>query len=359
MKKKLGIAVLLTLIILIVPNFVTAAVIGGVNNPIIDGSKVKTEFWIKNTGLTTERLVVEVAANPIKAYSVLTAGLENTCDNSNPNNVHREISLSPGETVRTSITTPAYGALSNGLYQMMILSVNKCCPSGGCFAVEPWNWGVPIGFAEIKTGTTCTSHYRYDCYFDDAVWWNSCGAREELKQDCKTGCKEGVCVDEGGNPEELRGTFSNIQRPEKVAVGDQIVTTGTFTAQTKGTYLLEAGLLQPVIRTLAQTIEASRSACDGDIHYASNRVDLAAGESVNFKFTIRDYGESGVYVLGLGAFNGCSAALGPNFKVVTTSDTRIQVGEPKPSPVTYVVVLIIVVLVAGAVFWLLTRKKKK
>ncbi len=53
------------------------------------------------------------------------------------------------------------------------------------------------GIYSIKTELSncgCTSHAGYYCYNDDIYWYDSCGGREEKKEECPNGCTEGRCL---------------------------------------------------------------------------------------------------------------------------------------------------------------------
>ena len=46
----------------------------------------------------------------------------------------------------------------------------------------------------------CISHSTYTCYYNDVYWYDSCGVKEEKKEDCGTdGCSGGVCITNGIN----------------------------------------------------------------------------------------------------------------------------------------------------------------
>jgi eight-cysteine-cluster-containing protein len=42
--------------------------------------------------------------------------------------------------------------------------------------------------------TQCRSHHEYRCYGDHVYWYDSCGSKEEEKQECEHGCQDGACI---------------------------------------------------------------------------------------------------------------------------------------------------------------------
>ena len=46
----------------------------------------------------------------------------------------------------------------------------------------------------IDTNSCCLAHDSFDCAMGDVYWFNSCGDREEIKENCVAGCGAGICL---------------------------------------------------------------------------------------------------------------------------------------------------------------------
>jgi len=49
------------------------------------------------------------------------------------------------------------------------------------------------GWSEITCEENCNSKDHTGCFEDNLYWYNSCGEREEVKEECVNGCENGVC----------------------------------------------------------------------------------------------------------------------------------------------------------------------
>ncbi len=75
-------------------------------------------------------------------------------------------------------------------------SGNTLCPSGCNSSTNACN--------------SCDSHARSECYNNDLYWFDSCGNRQEIKQDCVSNCSNSTC-DPTGN-----STTTNINVPANI-----------------------------------------------------------------------------------------------------------------------------------------------
>ncbi len=68
--------------------------------------------------------------------------------------------------------------------------------SGGAHSVTFYATDVGLNTAEKSVSfEICTSHLTYSCYGGDIYWYDSCGVREEKKEECGTFmCSGGACV---------------------------------------------------------------------------------------------------------------------------------------------------------------------
>ena len=125
-------------------------------NAVAEGSKIKTQLEIQNTGTATASdFIVETQ---IKTGSCLfqtqaIVGTQGLCDSKHPQNMHRTISnLGPGEKAIVGFESPE---LPSGTYCAVALSVNKCF---GDQAVAPYYWG-----QQVKTVTISGSTIKDEC----------------------------------------------------------------------------------------------------------------------------------------------------------------------------------------------------
>jgi len=66
-----------------------------------------------------------------------------------------------------------------------------------------------------KVGGGCTSHAYCDCYDNDVYWYDSCGRREEKREECgSAGCENGVCKTE--IPSDYYFQSPSEDSPEKI-----------------------------------------------------------------------------------------------------------------------------------------------
>ncbi len=83
---------------------------------------------------------------------------------------------------------------------LMVSSVSTVPLHGG-------NYVDPKTGKSTGTGATCASHASYSCYDGDVYYYDSCGNRETLKEDCGSDeyCNDGVCEEEIVEPEPYCG----------------------------------------------------------------------------------------------------------------------------------------------------------
>ncbi|MBU0530391.1 MAG: hypothetical protein KKC05_01845 [Nanoarchaeota archaeon] len=48
---------------------------------------------------------------------------------------------------------------------------------------------------QVQNETNCTAHFKYECRDGDLYWLDSCGAKEDMKEDCGYGCESGACLE--------------------------------------------------------------------------------------------------------------------------------------------------------------------
>jgi subtilisin-like proprotein convertase family protein len=116
------------------------------------------------------------------------------------------ISLTAGQTYQ--IRVAGYGGRT-GNYVLFIESGDPCISyqTYSCYANDVY-WYDSCGVREDKkeecgtagcTGNTCNScvsHDTYSCYANDVYWYDSCGVREDIKEDCGAlGCTGNICED--------------------------------------------------------------------------------------------------------------------------------------------------------------------
>lgn len=111
----------------------------------IDNS-ITADIELKNDGAKIDQLIVEI--QPIsttkKAASISS---QMVCDESHPENVHKVISnFLNGQTASFTLKIPPQ---PEDTYEIMAVSVDKCCPSGGCSSMPPFNWGKSLGYVSI------------------------------------------------------------------------------------------------------------------------------------------------------------------------------------------------------------------
>jgi len=72
---------------------------------------------------------------------------------------------------------------------------NYCCPSGNTCTNPQSGLGCSgTCCASSNDCIPCTSHDYSACYNDDLWWYDSCGSREDMREDCVTGCSSGACT---------------------------------------------------------------------------------------------------------------------------------------------------------------------
>ncbi len=143
-----------------------------------------------------------------------------------------------------------------------------------------------------------------------------------LVNSCSTGqCSQGVCITKtvvvppGVVPppplppppgSSFSGTWSNVRIPTNVEPNADFVASATFTANTAGTYYLEAGIFN---RQLS-VVTARGSKCDGSLNFAGEFVNLQAGQTVEMIFQIEAVSSPGIKSVIVGAYTNCFSAGG-------------------------------------------------
>lgn len=74
--------------------------------------------------------------------------------------------------------------------------INITDPSTGLYMMVWLDWEERTILCAIKKGTEpeCVSHASYKCYLGDLYWYDSCNNREEMKEDCVSGCENISCI---------------------------------------------------------------------------------------------------------------------------------------------------------------------
>ena len=104
---------------------------------------------------------------------------------------------------------------------------------------------------------------------------------------------------------KLSGKYTEISVPTKpsIKVGEKYKVEAIFVADTAGDYYLEAGTLKDPL-TLA-VVDATKSQCNTDKHWAGQTVSLKAKEAVTMSYTMTARDKPGTFPLVVGAYTGC------------------------------------------------------
>ena len=119
-------------------------------------------------------------------------------------------------------------------------------------------------------------------------------------------------------------------------IGTPIVLTGKFHAESPGDYYIEVGLDKSSKQPLA-LLESSQSACDESRNYAGVWYRGGkAGDVIDFKLSISEYGETGKYKVVGGVYSRCGtgsdiASITPIQVSITSSQPQITATEPTNS----------------------------
>lgn len=184
---------------------------------------------------------------------------------------------------------------------------------------------------------TPTSEVSRECNY------NTCACKVDL--DCIGTCeptgapgeKFGSCENSGKkddkvDPAKLGGVFT-FKAPEEVKPESLFTIEGTFKASAGGSYLLEAGPIEcpggcegNVYSVVL--FQASKSACDGNVHYAGKKVYLNSGDVAEFDLNVRAPNTVGTYTYAIGAYTNCFKDGGE--EIVRSRAFNIDVKEDAP-----------------------------
>jgi len=149
-----------------------------------EANTVTGTFYLENTGgsfanIGDDTWIIEIQPERQTAFSFLSAtGLSrpDTCDDSKPKNVHREMVFQNGERKAISITSPlnGEGSLQPGEYNLKVLTVTGCATGdtaeSNVQAVDPYRWGTDAGSFTVEKDTTDTDGSDSDDTTTDSVW---------------------------------------------------------------------------------------------------------------------------------------------------------------------------------------------
>lgn len=114
-------------------------------------------------------------------------------------------------------------------------------------------------------------------------------------------------------------------------IGNSIIVSGNFHAQSDGNYYIESGLPEASYKAFG-ILKSSQSACDQNVHYAGIWVNnLKAGDTVPFELSIKDYGKTGKYDIVGGVYSKCGVGADiASFEPISVSITAPQSAVDSP-----------------------------
>lgn len=201
--------------------------------------------------------------------------------------------LRPGEVGNYKFTLQDYG--KEGKYRIVVGAYNGCYNDLG----SSWQqFDVVHTSILVKAGTDSSN-----------IGGSDNPVKTTPTQPSETG-DEDVLATPGLAPS---GEWLDMNIPSEVKPGSSYTVTGTFKADTGGSFYLEAYQDEDSFQPLT-VVSATKGQCDDNSGTAGKSVTLGDGEVVQVSFTLQDYGREGKYQVRLGAYNGCFDELGQGFE---------------------------------------------